>query len=299
MMLKPNVYPKEFPEAWASGWGQDEFGLWMAFSYKSVRQVFRWIEPGAFLMGSPESEEGRDSDEIQHQVTLSQGFWLADSTVTQALWQAVMGENPSSFKGVDRPVENLSWNMAQDFVRQLNMIKPELRLRLPSEAQWEYACRAKTQTPFNFAEPLSTTLINYRGVWEYGTGEWGEGAQQETAAVKSYPPNAWGLYEMHGNVWEWCQDWYGEYPAGLEKDPPGPVTGSLRVLRGGSWGYDGGNCRSAVRHYYSPERANASIGFRLARGQEHSQSGADRQPDGTHAAVARGAQPGDGLRDAS
>ena len=130
--------------------------------------------------------------------------------------------------------------------------------------------------------------------------KWGEGALQQTAEVKSYPANAWGLYEMHGNVWEWCQDWYGSYPAQPMTDPTGPDTGDNRVLRGGSWINHGRDCRSASRNGYSPGDANYDIGFRLARGHQSGQSssGADQQPAGTHAAAARGAQTGDGLRDA-
>ena len=111
-LRKHQIYPDEFPESWASGWGEDEFGLWMEFSYKSVRQQFRWCEPGTFIMGSPEDEPQRVSNETQHEVTLSKGFWIADTPVTQALWEAVMGENPSQFKGVDRPVEQVSWDDA-------------------------------------------------------------------------------------------------------------------------------------------------------------------------------------------
>jgi formylglycine-generating enzyme required for sulfatase activity len=292
----PTLNAENVPEDWPYPLFKDQYGLYAEVDLAGIRQRFRWIQPGYFQMGSPPTETGRFDNEILHPVTLSRGYWLAETACTQALWQAVMEENPSRFKEANRPVENVSWHDVQRFLDKLNRLQPQLNLRLPTEAEWEYACRAKTQTPFNFAEPLSTTLINYRGVWEYGTGEWGEGALQETAAVKSYPPNAWGLYEMHGNVWEWCQDWYGEYPPGLAKDPPGPASGSLRVLRGGSWSNDGRDCRSAVRYYRSPVIADDFIGFRLARGQEHSQSGADRQPDGTHAAAARGAQPGDGLR---
>ena len=141
--------------------------------------------------------------------------------------------------------------------------------------------------------------VNYRGTWD-GNDKWGEGALQQTAEVKHYPANAWGLYEMHGNVWEWCQDWYGSYPAQLMTDPSGPDTGDYRVLRGGSWLNYGRDCRSARRLNYSPDHANFGNGFRLARGHQSGQSssGAGQQPAGTHAAAARGAQTGDGLRDA-
>ena len=147
-MRHHKVRPQIFPEAWASDWGEDEYGLWMAFTYKGIKQTFRWIEPGTFLMGSTEDEPERFDNELLHPVTLTQGFWLADSTVTQALWGAVMGDTPSDFKGENRPVENVSWDDAQRFIQKVNNMKPELQLCLPTEAQWEYACRAGTTTPF-------------------------------------------------------------------------------------------------------------------------------------------------------
>lgn len=129
------IFPEEFPESWASDWGEDEFGLWMAFTYKGVRQAFRWCEPGTFLMGSPEDEPERDDDELQHQVTLTKGFWIADAAVTQGLWQIIMGNNPSTFIGDENPVENISWEDAQAFIAKMNVMKAELKLCLPTEAQ--------------------------------------------------------------------------------------------------------------------------------------------------------------------
>ena len=151
-MRTHQIYPKEFPEPWASDWGEDEYGLWMGFTYKGVKQLFRWIEPGSFDMGSPVEELERNDNEDQHTVTLTHGYWLAESTVTQALWQAVMNETPSDFKGDNRPVENISWDDAQRFIDTMNTMKGELKLCLPSEAQWEYACRAGTNTAFSFGE---------------------------------------------------------------------------------------------------------------------------------------------------
>jgi formylglycine-generating enzyme required for sulfatase activity len=166
-------------------------------------------------MGSPETEADRYNDEVQHEVTLTQGFWLAETTVTQALWQAIKGDNLSHFKGDNRPVERVSWDDTQEFIQQLNTIlqtlQPEYAFRLPTEAEWEVACRAGTQTPFNFDGDLSLNKVNYRGTWD-DYSNWGKGALQATAEVKSYPCNAWGLYEMHGNVWEWCQDdWTAQF----------------------------------------------------------------------------------------
>lgn len=259
------VFPDEFPEPWASDWGEDDYGIFMGFTYKGVRQDFRWIEPGTFLMGSPTDEPERYDDETQHEVTLTQGFWLADTTVTQALWEAVMGNNPSRFKGANRPVENVSWDDAQAFIRRMNAMKRELRLCLPTEAQWEYACRAGTKTPFSFGEQISPEIVNYDGNYPYhksGKGEY----REQTVEVASLPPNDWGLHEMHGNIWEWCQDWFGDYPAQPVVDPRGPESGGSRVLRGGSWIYGGGDCRSAFRGRAGPAIRYVYGGFRLARG---------------------------------
>ena len=264
-MRKLSHFPTEFPEAWASEWGEDAYGLWMAFTYKGVKQVFRWIEPGRFDMGSPTHEPERHSDEIQHSVTLSQGYWLADTTVTQALWLAVMNENPSSFTGDTRPVDSVNWHSAQTFIETLNQLKPALKLCLPSEAQWEYACRAGTQTPFSFGEQIDVTLVNFDGTAPYNHGQASED-RQTSVEVKSLPANHWGLFEMHGNVLEWCQDWYGDYPAGEVTDPPGPESGDYRVLRGGSCFRYGRLCRSASRSGHEPGHAIISFGFRLARG---------------------------------
>ncbi len=259
------IYPKVFPEPWALGWGEDQFGLWMAVTYKGARLQFRWIEPGTFLMGSPENEVDRLDYETQHKVTLTQGFWMADTTVTQALWEAVMGYNPSSFKGPNRPVENINWHDAQNFIEQINTIKPELKLCIPSEAQWEYACRAGTTSPFNLGDHITSECVNFNGNHPYNKGKKSEYCEQ-TVDVQSFPPNDWGLFEMHGNVWEWCQDWFEGYAKQPIIDPCGPKSGLSRVLRGGSWFSDEKNCRSAYRNYWEPVIHDSFIGFRLARG---------------------------------
>lgn len=259
------IYPAEFPEPWASDWGEDEYGLWMGFTYKGVKQFFRWLEPGTFFMGSPVDEPDRRELEIRHAVTLSKGFWLADCTVTQALWLATMETNPSHFQGDERPVERVSWLDAQTFIDKLNAMKPELMLCLPTEAQWEYACRAGTHTPFSFGEQIDASQVNFDGSYPYHNGKPSE-YRKHTVAVKSLPPNAWGLYEMHGNVWEWCKDNYSEYIAATLIDPMGPDTGDVRVLRGGSWSSYGRLCRSAYRSSIRPGSADGGIGFRLARG---------------------------------
>lgn len=259
------IFPEEFPESWASDWGEDEFGLWMAFTYKGVRQAFRWCEPGAFLMGSPVNEPERIDNELQHQVTLTKGFWIADTTVTQALWQVIMGDNPSKLRGDELPVENVSWDDAQAFIAKMNGMKAELKLCLPTEAQWEYACRAGTATPFSWGEQIDSSLVNFHGTAPYNNGRKSE-FREQAVAVKALPCNDWGLYQMHGNVWEWCQDWYGDYPSQPVIDSQGPESGRTRVLRGGSWFGIGGICRSACRNGYVPSIRLSGLGVRLIRG---------------------------------
>lgn len=260
------IFPEEFPEAWASDWGEDEFGLWMAFTYKGVRQAFRWCEPGTFLMGSPPDEPERIDNELQHQVTLTKGFWIADTPVTQALWQVIMGDNPSRFKGDEKPVENVSWDGAQAFISKMNGLKADLKLCLPTEAQWEYACRAGTSTRFSWDDQIDSSLVNFDGNYPYNNSRKSE-YREKTVAVKALPCNDWGLYQMHGNVREWCQDWFGAYPVGPVIDPQRPGTRDFRVLRGGSWFDDRRYCRSAYRGSDIPYHRGDSFGFRLARGQ--------------------------------
>jgi len=261
-----DLLPDDFPAAWAREWGEDDAGLWMTMAYKGVPYTFRWMTPGRFLMGSPESEPDRDSDETQHEVILTRGFWLGETPVTQALWQAAMGGIPSRFKGPDRPVEEVSWEDAQGFIARLNGERDDLFLRLPSEAEWEYACRAGTTTPFWFGEQITTEQANYNGNNPYAGGPKGE-YREATVEVRALPANAWDLYQMHGNVYEWCQDWYGDYPPGLVTEPKGPETGPRRVLRGGSWFINAWRLRSAFRFHWEPGIRSDFTGFRLARGR--------------------------------
>ncbi len=257
--------PTNFPPPWASDWGEDEFGIFIAFTYKGVRQVFRWIPAGTFMMGSPVDEPERGKGEAQHQVTISQGLWLADTTCTQELWEVVMGKNPSRFKGKQRPVENVSWQECNDFIDRLNSQKQGLDLRLPTEAEWEYGCRAGTDTPFSFGSNITTDQVNYDGDLPYDNGKKGK-YRFETVEVYELPCNGWGLYQMHGNVWEWCRDWYGAYSTAAVIDPTGPDTGVRRVVRGGSWGSYAWWCRSAYRLSGRPGPRDDDQGFRLARG---------------------------------
>jgi formylglycine-generating enzyme required for sulfatase activity len=177
-----------------------------------------------------------------------------------------MRDNPSDFKGEDHPVDSVSWDDVQSFIEKINGDIPELGLHLPTEAQWEYACRAGTTTPFHLGKTLTTDQANFDGNYPYNNGPKGE-YREKTVPVKTFPCNAWGLYEMHGNVWEWCRDWYGDYPKGSVIDPKGASSGSYRVLRGGSWISYGGLVRSAYRRRSIPSGRSHDIGLRLARGQ--------------------------------
>jgi formylglycine-generating enzyme required for sulfatase activity len=191
--------------SWASDAGNDKFGPYADLIVNEVVQRFRWIAPGDFLMGSPESEAGRYDNETQHRVVLTQGFWLADTACTQALWRAVIGNDPAKFKcDINNPVERVSWNDVQQFLQKLNGMIPNLRACLPTEAQWECACRAGTAKPFSFGANITTNQVNYNGDYPYAGGKKGL-YREKTVPVKTLPPNPWGLYEMHGNVWEWCQ----------------------------------------------------------------------------------------------
>ena len=218
----------------------------------------RWIPAGRFTMGSPSAEEGRFSDESQHEVVLSRGLFLAETECTQGQWEAVMGSNPSNFRGKDRPVEQVSWEEAVEFCRKLTAkqrqegVLPEgWEWRLPTESEWEYAARAGTTG----ARHGELDAIAWHG------GNSGN----ETHAVKGKQANAWGLHDMIGNVWEWCGDWYGDYPTGSVTDPTGPGWGSYRVFRGGSWHLDARYARSASRFTFVPgRRRNFFLGFRPA-----------------------------------
>lgn len=256
---------------WASDAGQDQYGRYADLVVKGVTQKFRWIEPGTFWMGSPTSEAEREPDwagkETRHQVTLTKGYWLADSTCTQALWKTVLGSNPANFKdSANNPVETVSWDDAQEFLQTLNSMVSGLGVRLPTEAQWEYACRAGTNTPFSFGDNITPEQVNYDGNNPYANGKKGL-YRQKTVPVKSLPANTWGLFEMHGNVWEWCQDaWQEKLPAEPITDPEGSGAGVGRVVRGGSWYGNGRGVRSAIRRGLAPDVRSGNIGFRLALG---------------------------------
>jgi formylglycine-generating enzyme required for sulfatase activity len=213
----------------------------------------RWIEPGIFTMGSPKSEAGRWDDEgPQHEVTLTRGFWLGDTPVTQALWTAAMGNNPSYFKAPERPVEQVSWDDVQEFLKKMNARISGLGLKLPTEAQWEYACRAGTEGA-NYARS-GETLADIAWFDENSGGE--------THPVALKRCNDWGLYDMLGNVWEWCADGKRGYAAKPVTDPAGPLGSASRALRGGSWGSNARNARAARRRVLARGSRDLSIGFR-------------------------------------
>jgi len=230
-----------------------------------VKMDLVWVPAGAFQMGSPDSEAGRSSDEGPVHAVELDGFWMGKYEVTQEQYEAVMGKNPSNFKGAKNPVKCVSWNDATDFCRKLTdkvgqaspPVSSGRSFRLPTEAEWEYACRAGSTTRFCFGDSDS-------GLEDYA---WYDGNSGEhTHPVREKKPNAWGLYDMHGNVWEWCGDWYDKYGAGSAKNPQGGSSGEARVLRGGSWGCRPLFCRSAIRIRNYPTDSFDTNGFRAVCG---------------------------------
>jgi len=273
--------------SWASDWGTDQYGHWVTFTVarddKPITQRLRWIMPGHFLMGSPPQEAERYDDEgPQYEVTLQTGFWLCDTACTQELWQTVMGTNPSRFKGADLPIEQINWNDVQEFLGKINSEIPGIDLVLPSEAEWEYACRAGTTTPFCFGANITPDEVNYNGDYPYAGGEIGA-YRKCTVPVASLPPNLWGLYEMHGNVWEWTRDYwrenYREATASSDRQVE-TISDVGRVVRGGSWHNVARIVRSAVRGKSKPGDHSNNLGFRCAR------IGSNDQPANLESAVA-------------
>jgi len=226
-----------------------------------------WIEPrtgmefvsiprGTFLMGSPPTEAHRESQESRHQVTLTRDFELGRYEVTQGQWRRVMGANPSRFaaRGEEFPVERVNFHDVLEFLRRLNAGQTSRRYRLPTEAEWEYACRAGTTTAFSTGDTLSKAQANVREKDE-GTG---------TSRVGTFPSNAWGLFDMHGNVWEWTADDFCPYPSEPSVNPRPRCTSGLKVIRGGSWYFGADSARCALRYTHPPEELGFSLGFRVA-----------------------------------
>jgi formylglycine-generating enzyme required for sulfatase activity len=241
----------------------------------SINMRFVLIPAGTFLMGSPPGEDRRGGDEgPPRRVTISRPFHLGIGPVTQQEYQAVMGANPSHFKrgnsgGLTHPVEQVSWELAAEFCRRLSALPEEgkagRRYSLPTEAEWEYACRAGCASPFAFGEALGAADANFDAARPYGGGSSGRKLER-TSKLGAFAANAWGLMDMHGNVWEWCRDWYDEatYQGGPATDPEGPSRGAMKVVRGGSWDNSGHLCRSAKRNKYAVDFCNDTIGFRVA-----------------------------------
>jgi formylglycine-generating enzyme required for sulfatase activity len=243
----------------------------------SVALEMIWVEPGTFTMGSPTTEAGRSSSETQHEVTLTQGFYLGKYEVTQAQYEVVMTGNTDSLSATpsqwpnnpDRPVEQVSWEDIQVFLTRLNAqqagnIPEGWAYVLPTEAQWEYACRAGTTTAYSWGDSITTDNANYN--WDGGANDGNDFKQ--TRDVGQYAANPWGFFDMHGNVWEWTADWYTAYSSGAQTDPEGPATGSHRVTRGGSWYITGTTLRSARRDYSNPSYRGSHIGFRVGFQQQ-------------------------------
>jgi len=239
----------------------------------SLGMEFVLIPAGTFIMGSPSGEAHRNPKELQHKVTITRPFYMQTTEVTLKQWRALMKRR---FLGRRRgkgnmPVTKVSWYDCMKFIKKLNTLN-EGSYRLPTEAEWEYACRAGSRTAYSWGETIDCTRAMYGN--SYGNNQCMDHiramglANNGPAPVKSFPPNAWGLYDMHGNVWEWCQDWYGDYPSGPVVDPKGPNSGDEKVRRGGSWFKYGYSCRSANRAFGRPPTRYTTTGFRLVRDAE-------------------------------
>jgi formylglycine-generating enzyme required for sulfatase activity/predicted DNA-binding WGR domain protein len=220
---------------------------------KGVKLEMVLIPAGKFVMGSPKKEKGRYDDEMQHEVTLTKPFYMGKYEVTQEQWEGVTGKNPSYSKNAKNPVTDVSWDDCQEFIKKLNGITKG-KYRLPTESEWEYACRAGTSAVYSFGDKITPKDAHY-----------GDSKLGKPIEVGSYKPNAFGLYDMHGNVWEWCEDWKADYPKGAVIDPQGPAKGEDRVLRGGSYTREESIARSRNRHGSAPFIRDRSVGFRLAR----------------------------------
>jgi formylglycine-generating enzyme required for sulfatase activity len=237
----------------------------------SIGMTFTLIPAGKFVMGSPETEVGRrDHEGPQHEVEITRSFYLGIFPVTQAQYEKVMGRNPAHFNrshggGHDYPVETVTWSEAEQFCARLSLMPEEemhgRAYRLPTEAEWEYACRAGTTTAFSCGDKLTPKEAHFAAAGVYAK----TGGSGKTAPVGTLPANPWGLHDMHGNVQEWVQDWYDEYyyHDSPNQDPHGPDRGTVRVTRGGCWVMFGSDCRSATRRPHAPDSPSNAIGFRV------------------------------------
>lgn len=243
----------------APGAGQSPSPVLRVWKEPFTGERFIHIPAGRFLMGSPPDEPGHREDEIEHGVTLTRGFWMGRCEVTQGDWNRVMGTGephpgkPSPFRAGDPryPVMSVSYEDVARFLHKLDTLSPGNHFRLPTEAEWEYACRAGSTTAYATGARLTGAQARIKG--------------SHPAPVGSYPPNAWGLCDLHGNAWEWTSDWYGPYPASPVLDPQGASTGTLKVIRGGSWAFGEDSARSADRYTHAPGDWGYSLGFRIIR----------------------------------
>lgn len=226
--------------------------------------VMTRIPAGRFMMGSPDDEPGHEENESpRHEVVISRPFYMAKYEITQAQWLTLMDDNVAheEMRGLDKPVNRPSWEQCQEFIRRLNGILNDLRYRLPTEAEWEYACRAGTDAPAYWGDARGDEIMDQYAWYRFN-------ADFEIHPAGEKKPNAWGLYDMMGNVWEWCLDWYGPYPSDMQTDPAGPANGDERVIRGGSWAGRGEWLRSADRGKMPPDKGFHTGGFRIVRSEE-------------------------------
>jgi formylglycine-generating enzyme required for sulfatase activity len=240
-------------------WEPSMYDARIAYLPGGVRMGFVGVPAGNFLMGSPQSEGGSASDEgPPHRVTISEPFFIGTHEVTQTQWRAIMDQNPSVFsENENNPVEMVSWNDTEEFLRRLNALNLGGTFRLPTEAEWEYAARAGSTTRFGFGEDPDFGLLQQHA-WFYSR------AEGRSHAIGLKKPNAWGLFDMHGNVWEWCSDWYAPYTDDQPiTDPKGPNTGTDRIIRGGSWFNEPEALRSANRHRHPPDSRQTNLGLRV------------------------------------
>ncbi|NRA39598.1 MAG: SUMF1/EgtB/PvdO family nonheme iron enzyme [Planctomycetes bacterium] len=248
---------------WANDHGKDTIGWWVEIVIRQEKQRLRWIPPGTFVMGSPDDEKDRNEEEELRNITLTQGYWMADTECSQEFWTAVVGEAPQYFQDYRKnmPVHKVSWFDCQQFLESLNKRVANMSARLPTEAEWEYACRAGSKTAFNQGDALQSKDANFGNHHMYD-------AESElyigpVTSVGSFNANSWGLYDMHGNVFEWCEDWYASYFSHQLVNPDGPLDGPKKVLRGGGWGSGVSSCRSATRSAGSPKANRIVCGFRF------------------------------------
>lgn len=270
-------HPAVFPDPFAVEWGHDQYGTFQSFAVGNVVQRMRWIPPGRFMMGSPIDEVGRFENEVQHLVEISNGFWLGDTPVTQALWETVMETNPSHFKGASNPVETVNWTDCRQFMLRLNDDVLGLDPRFPTEEEWEYACRAGTTTAtwVGDVEQVDTHFVQwleniawYQGNSFYDNIKWqsrdDNKFRQGTHPVREKSPNSWGLYDILGNVYEYCSDKHVDYLdkiRGIANDE----GAMLRNVRGGSWRSRPRYVRAANRGEHPIAMGANDLGFRLAR----------------------------------